>query len=448
MEIQEKYRINFQLNPEDLTASIVESPKATGIVIIPRYFRYQKKNYTVTTIKSNAFYQNTIESITFADNSEVTTFEEEAFENSTIKKLQIPPKLNEIENRTFFLLKGLIEFDVSPKNHLFSYYNNELLIGKSQEDQNTFDILYLGRSDLTKVTIPSSIRVIKRYAFGESPNLETIKFDSNSQIEYIEGWVLCENLKKFEIPKTLKSTERDAFQYAYSLVDIFVSIENEVFSWIDDMFLIRRDKEDGDKETIAFCRRNVTEVIIPKNIKEIDAYAFLKCENLNSISFEKNSKLEVINESAFEKVNGLKDVVIPSSVRVVKKYAFCSMESLRSIQFLSEKIEIQSYCFCSSYELHSISFPNAKKIIFNDSFEDGTKIFMRKDAEISGVYVDENRDHIEFIKEVPKTEKVADNERQPLNHANNEKDENLRAEMTQSDSNQETKNDSRCCLLI
>ena len=241
MEIYEKHGINFQLNSKDFTASIVESPKASGIVAIPRLFRFNKKNYKVTTIKSNAFHNNTIESITFANNSEITTFEDDAFEKSSIKKLQIPPKLKFIEKRGFFLLKDLIEFDVSPNNHLFSFYNNELLIGKSDEKQDNFDILYLGRYDLKKVTIPSSIKIIKRYAFGELTDLKSIKFEKNSQLEYIDGWVLCENLKKFEIPRKLKSTESDAFQYANSLTDLKVSTKNKVYSYYNNTLLIRKN---------------------------------------------------------------------------------------------------------------------------------------------------------------------------------------------------------------
>lgn len=441
MEIYEREGLNFQLNPEDLTASIVESPNAFGSVVIPHHFRFQRQNYMVTAIKSNAFYQNTIDSIKFAKNSEVTTFEDEAFQNSSIKMLQIPPKLRVIENRCFFLLKDLTEIDVSPKNNLFSFYNDELLIGKSQEDLSFFDILYLGRSDLKEVVIPSSIRTIKRYAFGESPDLESIKFEKNSQLEFIEGWVLCENLKRFEIPKNLKKTEKDAFRYACSLINIDVSPENEVYSWEHNTFLIRKEAE---KKAIAFCSRDATNVTIPKDINEIDAYAFTKC-NLESISFEDNSKLEVINEDAFENVPGPKKIKIPPSVKIVKSYAFCYMENLTSIEFLSEEIEIESNCFYSSDNLISISFPNAKKIIFNDSLEEAIKIYLRKDAEISG-NVDKNSDHIEFIKEEVKSTKVENENQINTNkqHQNDPIKEIKSNEIIQENNNES----SKCCLLL
>lgn len=119
MEIHEKDGVSFQLNVDNLTAYVVDSPNASGYIVIPRHFRFQKKNFIVTTIKSNAFYENTIDCITFSNNSEVVTFEDEAFQNSSIKKLQIPPKLKVIQYKSFFMLKNLIEFDVSPKNDLF-----------------------------------------------------------------------------------------------------------------------------------------------------------------------------------------------------------------------------------------------------------------------------------------------------------------------------------------
>ncbi|KAK8892942.1 hypothetical protein M9Y10_030195 [Tritrichomonas musculus] len=444
MEILEREGINFQLNLDDFTASVIESPNAFGSIVIPHHLRYRRQNFNVTIIKSNAFDQNTIDSIIFAKNSEVTTFEDEAFQNSSIKLIQIPPKLKILEDRCFFLLKDLVVFDVSPKNNLFSFYNNELLIGKSDENQSTFDIVYFARSDLTEVVIPSSIKLIKRYAFSESTDLLSIKFEEDSQLEHIEGWVLCENLKKLEIPKNLKSTEKDAFRYASSLEDIQISPENRVYSWINNTFIVR--KEDGN-DHIAFCRRNVTGVQIPKNIKGIDAYAFTKCEKLESITFEEGSTLEVINDDAFEDIKGPKNLIIPSSVKFVSSYAFSCVVNLESIQFLSEEIEIESNCFYCSENLTKISFPNAKKIIFNDSFEEATKIYIREDAEISGLFIDNNPNHIERIKEIVEKPKAKPANNQQLNSTNPEQKGQVN-EKAPTTTNPEPVNDSKCCLLV
>lgn len=449
METLEREGLNFQLNPEDLTASIIESPNASGSIVIPHHLRYHKQNYIITNIRSNAFYQNTIDTLRFAKNSEVTTFEDEAFQNSSISFLQIPPKLKVIESRSFFLLKNLTMFDVSPKNTLFSFYNNELLVGKSDENQSSFDILYFGCSDLKDVVIPSSIRIIKRYAFGESPDLESIDFEDDSQLEHIEGWVLCESLKKLRIPKNLKSTEKDAFRYAYNLTDVKISPENQVYSWLNDTFIIRKE---NDHNNIAFCRRDATEVQIPKNIKEIDAYAFSKCSKLESITFENGSILEVINDDAFENIPGPKNIVIPSSVKKVKCYAFSYVDNLESIQFLSEEIEIETNCFYCSDNITSISFPNAKKIVFDDSFEDKTKIYMRKDAEISGIHINDHRDHIEIIKEIEEKPKVEHDKKEQTNSTKpkiqqGQNDQNNIK--NQPETSREPINDSsKCCLLI
>lgn len=441
METLEREGLNFQLNPEDLTASIVESPNASGSIVIPHHLRYHKQNYIITNVKSNAFYQNTIDTLRFAKNSEVTTFED-----LQISFLQIPPKLKIIESRSFFLLKNLTMFDVSPKNTLFSFYNNELLVGKSDENQGSFDILYFGCSELKDVVIPSSIRIIKRYAFGESPDLESIDFEEDSQLEYIEGWVLCESLKKLTIPKNLKSTEKDAFRYAYNLTDVTISPENQVYSWLNDTFILRKE---NDHNNIAFCRRDATEVQIPKNIKEIDAYAFSKCSKLESITFENGSILEVINDDAFENIPGPKSIVIPSSVKKVKCYAFSYVDNLESIQFLSEEIEIETNCFYCSDNITSISFPNAKKIVFDDSIEDKTKIYIRKDAEISGIHID---DHIEIIKEIEEKPKVVNEKNEQTNSTKpkiEQKQNDQKKEKNQPEASPETINDSsKCCLLI
>ncbi|KAK8881661.1 hypothetical protein M9Y10_004421 [Tritrichomonas musculus] len=74
MEISVKGGLVIKLN-NDYTASVTKSPKATGNVFIPRQVIHDKKNYLITSLGKNAFYENNIDAITFPEDSEIITFE-------------------------------------------------------------------------------------------------------------------------------------------------------------------------------------------------------------------------------------------------------------------------------------------------------------------------------------------------------------------------------------
>lgn len=55
-------------------------------------------------------------------------------------------------------------------------------------------------------------------------------------------------------------------------------------------------------------------VVIPESVTEIDSYAFQKCSNLRSISFQGKNCLETIGDFAFAQCSIMGSFVIPASV--------------------------------------------------------------------------------------------------------------------------------------
>lgn len=48
-----------------------------------------------------------------------------------------------------------------------------------------------------------------------------------------------------------------------------------------------------------FAGSDITQIMIPRTVKTIEAYAFAFCEKLRSVRFEKGSMLEAIGDKAF-----------------------------------------------------------------------------------------------------------------------------------------------------
>lgn len=65
---------------------------------------------------------------------------------------------------------------------------------------------------------------------------------------------------------------------------------------------------------------DITEIVLPNNIKKIDYYSFSLCERLSKIYL--SNSLITIEEEAFQGCKSLKQIKIPKSVKYIGKSAF------------------------------------------------------------------------------------------------------------------------------
>ena len=66
----ECHDIQYELFLNNFTANITESPKASGVIFIPRSIKYKSQDYLVTSIKNCSFMNNhNIKSIDFPEDS-------------------------------------------------------------------------------------------------------------------------------------------------------------------------------------------------------------------------------------------------------------------------------------------------------------------------------------------------------------------------------------------
>ena len=138
------------------------------------------------------------------------------------------------------------------------------------------------------------------------------------------------------------------------------------------MILSKSQQEKNNYDTIVFCNRNISKIIIPNFIEIIDSYAFYECQRLQSIDFQSDSKLNIIgklafasssinkiiipphltriDESAFSDCTQLSKVIIPenSELQTINDYAF-ETSQIKSFYIPSHLTNIKQYAFKSSY---------------------------------------------------------------------------------------------------
>ena len=97
-------------------------------------------------------------------------------------------------------------------------------------------------------------------------------------------------------------------------------------------------------ETIGpniFCSSKIKKIIVPKNVTEIEDWAFHGCENLKQVVFEEGSKLEAIGLDCFYN-SRLEEITLPRTLKEVGHSAFENCYNLRSI-YLDDECEVSLY---------------------------------------------------------------------------------------------------------
>lgn len=128
-------------------------------------------------------------------------------------------------------------------------------------------------------------------------------------------------------------------------------------------------------EENAFCGSPTLESItIQKNVSEIRYGAFQNCSELKTVHFSENSKLFVIEGSAFKFCEQLSSIVIPENVSFIGSSAFQSCVNLESVTFGNSVSEIGDSAFFACSKLKSVTLPSSVWWMGNSVFSNCTNL--------------------------------------------------------------------------
>ena len=109
----------------------------------------------------------------------------------------------------------------------------------------------------------------------------------------------------------------------------------------------------------AFYNNIITEVTIPESVRAIGVTAFYQNQSLKSVTL--NNRMELINQSLFNRCNNLAVVHGGKNVKIVDQYAFYECDSLRSISDITP-VTINRKAFYNCRKLESLNFSCIKSI--------------------------------------------------------------------------------------
>ena len=223
---------------------------------------------------------------------------------------------------------------------------------------------FLGCSSLTSINIPNSVTSIGQSAFYWCYNLQKviiddieswckINFQSESSNPLFKGGHLYNNENKeitnVIIPEEIKIINNYAFCNYTALTSI--DIPNSVTTIGDYAF---------------YGCSGLTSITIPNSVTSIGDHAFYGCSGLTSITIP--NSVTTIGDHAFYGCSGLTSITIPNSVTTIGDYAFYGCSGLTSITIPNSVTTIGDYAFAGCSGLNSIVIPNSVTSIGKQAF--------------------------------------------------------------------------------
>ncbi len=160
------------------------------------------------------------------------------------------------------------------------------------------DNAFMDNTGITKVICPESLRGIGEKAFKGCINLQTIEFNEGLESIGMDAFIDT-SLKQVEVPSTLSEISFTPFECR-----IKVNVLNDYFSDINGVLynedattLILHPRKICGKiieipdsvtriESYAFENNEADEIIIPKDIEELEDSLFSGCENLETLTLK------------------------------------------------------------------------------------------------------------------------------------------------------------------
>ena len=323
----------------------------TSTVVNDNYLSYVR-NLTITgfsSIGASAF-QNASELTSITIPSSVTSIDATAFLNSGLTSAIFAVStyfstfslINTSATQSFFgktgvtvsaldtkIFSGSAAVSLSSATAQLNEATNVVIEGYTNIGSSAF----LNASNITSVTIPSSLTYISSNAFQNATSLTSITIPA--AVTFISA--------------------TSVFQNALSLTSINVDSSNTFYS-SDSGVLYNFAKTTLIQYPVGNTQ---TSYIIPSTVTAINPYAFYGAKNLKSVTIPSASTFVSIGSNAFSHATGLESITIPSTVTNIGTSAFQNATSLTTVNYAGTstlKI-IGSSAFQNATSLTSINIP-------------------------------------------------------------------------------------------
>lgn len=317
--IVERNCFKFQLNLFQKTAILIAISHELNVdeITIPKSIRYHNVEFFVTEIDNKAIAYSDIRRIIFPRDSQVRYIHEYAFYFSRFNTIKLPPLLETFSVSWTYNISDFGSVQLYENSSNFTMINNQILLGKSDKNNDVFDIICYANPGTLQVNIPNNVTKVSEFAFANCHRLMTVNISENSQLKTIDRFAFAQTaIESITIPFHVDLIDEAAFKECERLRTVNFP-ENSLLMYIG---------------TCAFSQTAIESITIPSHVNSIFDYAFSECVQLRTVNFSENSELKFIGKGAFF-FTSIETITIPKHVKKIELFAFSYCQNLTTVDF-------------------------------------------------------------------------------------------------------------------
>lgn len=321
----------------------VNNDETIDTITIPATIVDNSVEYPVYGIDENAFENTTYKKIIISEGIE--RIYAKAFYNCQAESIELPQSITYIDKYAFMNCVNLKEINLP---YTLGGMGDGIFAGC--DSLTTLDLPYLPstlanmfsntqenieyKDNITKIKVAG--KDIWSQAFMNCKALEEVELGDDIIYMGNEVFANCENLTKVILPQNLKDINYGSFENCKSLAEIdlpdnLTSISSSAFRNCVSLANIELP------QSLLFIWQSAFEncdslqsIDIPQNVELINANAFNSCDNLASINIE-SQKLDFLAGGAFGNLPKLTNIVIPGSISVDNGAIFGGSNNIQSL---------------------------------------------------------------------------------------------------------------------
>lgn len=231
-------------------------------------------------------------------------------------------------------------------------------------------------TDLTSVSIPSTIYSIGQSSFSGCGKVSTIYVPSSVSIINSIAFGSVNNVAFSGTGRDATSTSPWAAKCVNgNVAGHFVYRNDTLFGCYADA---EGEIEIPKKYTIIHNKAfylcdSITSVILPSSVLRIEAEAFKDCKNLTSITM--GDSIKYIGHKSFANCKLLTSILFSNSLQVIGDEAFLNCKSIKALEFPTSILQIQTSAFENCTGISSLNIPNSITSIQNTAFASCEKLY-------------------------------------------------------------------------